>query len=55
MPDRTVRVAPLEARPSEYVSYARAGETVVVTDRDAPVPLQTWCVASPRQGLTRRR
>ena len=37
MPNRTVSVATLKARLSEYLRSARAGETVVVTDRGTPV------------------
>lgn len=37
MSDRTVSVAALKARLSEYLRAARAGESVVVTDRGTPV------------------
>ncbi|MEQ9568596.1 MAG: type II toxin-antitoxin system prevent-host-death family antitoxin [Longimicrobiales bacterium] len=37
MAERTVSVAALKARLSEYLRSARAGETVVVTDRGTPV------------------
>ena len=35
--DRTVKVATLKARLSEYLRAARGGHTVVVCDRDTPV------------------
>lgn len=35
--DRTVSVAHLKARLSEFLRAARAGETVIVTDRGTPV------------------
>lgn len=37
MGHRTVNVATLKARLSEYLRSARAGEVVVVTDRGTPV------------------
>lgn len=37
MGERTVSVATLKARLSEYLRTARAGEVVVVTDRGTPV------------------
>ncbi len=35
--ERTVSVATLKARLSEFLRSARAGETVIVTDRGTPV------------------
>ena len=35
--DKTVKVAALKARLSEYLRAARGGHTVVVCDRDTPV------------------
>ena len=35
--DRTVRVAELKARLSEYLRAARAGHPVTVCDRDTPI------------------
>lgn len=35
--DRTVKVATLKARLSEYLRAVRSGRTVVVCDRDTPV------------------
>ncbi|MBT8337635.1 MAG: type II toxin-antitoxin system prevent-host-death family antitoxin [Gemmatimonadetes bacterium] len=37
MSERTVSVAALKARLSEYLRTARAGEVVIVTDRGTPV------------------
>jgi prevent-host-death family protein len=34
---RTVNIAELKNRLSTYVKYARAGETVIIRDRDTPV------------------
>lgn len=37
MADRRVSIGRLKARLSEYLSLARAGEVVIVTDRGTPV------------------
>jgi prevent-host-death family protein len=50
-PEKTVRVATLKARLSEYLRAARRGHPVVVYDRDTPiarlVPYQASEVPSP--------
>ncbi len=46
--DRTVNVATLKARLSEYLRAARGGHTVVVCDRDTPVArLVPYTAAGP--------
>ena len=57
---KTVRIAELKARLSEYLRAVRRGETIAVLDRETPrrgdrAGQATQCLADPQAGRRRAR
>jgi len=48
---RTVNIAELKNRLSTYITYAKAGETIIIRDRNTPVA-QLIPITPPDDGLT---